>query len=257
MSIFDKAWKKTKDKAKEGYNKAKKEVEKDTGKVKRGVEKGAKQSVKEVGNIGMDVIDDVKDLAKQAKELKKRMDWAGRQITEWRDETLPEMNKKLDDIPKQIENKAEKVFDDWLKKLEKAFTKEGLKFVQKMVRAAKEGVDDFEEDDPELVAELNAWSPTIGIGPVDMTWSGFIDRADTIIEKLDGYINKPPKLRRKDIFDLFEALGPTSIDPGFDVRAALGASSSALEIRYKNGAVSLKLFRILADKIFDALGVPE
>ena len=105
---------------------------------------------------------------------------------------------------------------------------------------------------------IDSLSLTLEIGPLHLNYADFYSRIDDITEVLDKYANHPPKLSRKAINQMVLALGPTSVDFGLSIQAALFVvSSSELSIGVAVGDVPLTLFTEINDLVLEACGVPE
>ena len=243
MSIFDKGKDWVKHKAKQGYDKT-------VGKAEHEAKKG------------VDAIKDpIEELVEEVKHLTSRMDWAGRVITSWRDKlqldrVVPELTRKVDDIPNQVSKTVHDEVEKWINGVAKALTKEGLEKFRDALKAAKEGMDKL-EDRERLIDQINALSISFQLGPVTLDFANFYDRVDTIIETVDAHIDKPPSLRRTEILKLIETLGPTTIDLGISANFALGVGSKELGVGFSLGGIPLALFTEIADAILDACGVPD
>ena len=90
-----------------------------------------------------------------------------------------------------------------------------------------------------------------------MTWNNFYSRADDIIKVLDDRLDKPPGVSRNEVLQLIEALGPTEIDLGISVNAALVVGSKEIGVGGGVGSIPLALFTEIADLIMDEMGLPE
>ena len=200
----------------------------------------------------------IKTLKRETEKQINRVKWyAKKGIEQVESETkkgVSQVKKEVENLPKQ----AEKALNDALDELAKAVAKEGLEKAGKVAKTAKKELDELAKSDPDLVDEINELGFTVEVGPMTLAYSGFYERADQVIHTLDTYTNAPPVFRRKPLLDMIEALGPTSVDFGANIRAAfVVASSDALSVGVSLDAIRLRLFTRLGDKLLAALGVPK
>lgn len=229
-----------KDEANKGINTLKNETNRQINRVKWHAKKG---------------IEEVQDTASSAKrDVEKVFDKAKDEIEDVAEGAVKEVKDEIEKMPDLAEDVIEKALDA----LCEAIAKEGLTTVRNVARTAKRELDEFAESDADLVDEINELGFTLVIGPVSLAYSGFYTRADQVIGVLDTYVNSPPAFRRKPILDMIEALGPTSVDFGVDIKAALlVVASDAISVGIELDSIRLRLFTRLGDKLLAELGVPE
>lgn len=205
------------------------------------------------GNAGR--IDDAFDkIGRLDDEVKRAVGSIRKQRSDY--EWLRSVTPRSRDLPDLMEKTAEECAKRVVQELAEAVSKEGLKKFRAAVRAAKKGMDDI-EDRERLIEQINSFSVYLELGPATLTWAGFYERADALIETLDAHVGKPPSFKRDEILRLIEALGPTTVNLGISVNFALVVGSKELGVGGGFGDIPLALFTEIADTIMDEMGVPD
>ena len=236
-----KYYNRVKDAAKGGINNLKKETEHQINRVKWHTGQGIKQVQGEAKNGVSQVKKETDGFVKSAK----------REIEDESNRAMSGLQGALDQIP-DIDDAIQAFLDE----LAKGFSKQGLKVTRSMVRKAKEELDKIKGDD-EIIDDINAFGFDLAIGPVTLGYDHFYTRADNLIAVLDSFANNPPAIRRSQIIPLIDALGPTTVNLGLDIKFAFGASSDALGFGFSIKDIPLRAFTRLGDVLLKELGVPK
>ena len=222
--------------AKKWINKIKNEGDRAVNTVKN----ESNKAVNTVKNEGNKAVNTVKNEANKAKK----------EI----EATAKQAEKFVGQIPKELESALGKFVDE----LAKALSKKGLQAARDLVREAKDEMDSWQILSQEEMDEIDELGFDVGLGPITLGYAGFYSRADDLITALDSFVNKPPAFRRSQIIPLVNALAPTTIDLGIDIKlAALVATSDALSVGFKLKEIRPRLFTRLGDRALKAMGVPE
>ena len=211
--------------------------------------------------LGSRVEDAYKDARSAAGEVSKL--WVEVKGVRRQIEQLPEVieskaEQAAHKVYQEIREEAEDLVDDVVGSLGEALARKGLEEFRELVGGTRDALEAKREKRPDLIDEIDNMSVYLELGPVTMTWEGFYTRAEQVAIILDHYVDNPPAIRRKDILEFIAAVGPTSVDAGLSIQAALlVVSSKELSIGGGLGEIRLALFLELGDAIMDALGVPE
>ena len=277
-------WKKFKKKVKHGAGKVKDKVKKVTKKTVNKIEDVADDTFDFAVNKGKSLDDKIDNLADAAEDLikkgisemdvKKFIESQLKEISkDLKKEIIDELDKhvvdKIEDVTKKgfnevedavtekLPDKIKEELEDAMQSLAKAVTKEGLKKVRGVVATADKELTKLATQKPDLVDSINELTLDIEIGPLTLSYANFYSRIDDIAEVLDKYANHPPKLSRKAINQMVLALGPTSVDFGLSIQAALFVvSSNEIGVGVAVGSVPLKLFTEISDLIMIEIGIP-
>ena len=210
-----------------------------------------RDQVKEIGrDIKKEVLDEI-----EKKVFDKIEDTAKKGFEEV-EETV---TKKIPDIvAEEIPEKIKDELEEALQSLAQAITKEGLKKVRDVIATTDKELSKLASNRPDLVDSIDSLSLSIEIGPLTLSYSDFYSRIDDISEVMDKYANNPPKLSRKAINQMVLALGPTSVDFGLSIQAALFVvASNEIGVGVSVGDIPLKLFTEIGDIVMEKIGVPE
>ena len=146
-------------------------------------------------------------------------------------------DKAIDELEDKVKEALEAIFAE--------ITKEGFRKAVSVLRKAEQLGETALED---AAFELN-------LSLVSLSWSNIGGRVGSIREKIEGFVNSPPKLSRSYILDIVKVLAPDQISLSIDVKlAALVVTSDDLAAGFKF-SVSLPAFLDASDEFLDAVGL--
>ena len=229
--------------------------------------------VNKIKNEGNSCINKIKDEAnKGGKQIGDSLNWARKQL----DEKFGLVKKELDEAAhtavgevegaaNTVKREVEKIPETVKKEVTNAFNEiaklaqgQVYKTAANVARQAHKKLAQLRKTKPNLVGYIDALAFSIKVGPVNMVYGRFYDRAEDLIGVFDRLANEPPKLRRRDIIGMIEATGPDSTDLGISVNlAALVVSSDDLGAGFELPAIPLELVGELTDLVLKEIGIPE
>ena len=292
MSIIDKVRKKAEQlnrKARQVAEKAKHETERKVREAARAAQKAAdeaaklaKESENKLEHELMDVLKDIKRLAKdaehQASEAKRILEAVPDKVNYELTKQLPRIieqaaskveiavTEKLPDLltkqaPKMAASIADTALDnasEFAAEFAQAITKPALRMAKTLISASAKGLRDAAGDEPELVADLNAVGGYIRLGMIRAEFRGGVQRLTVLAAVLDKYASSPPKFRRSDVRLFLRALGPDSLKFIGSVKGNIVVVGTSLfEGEAGVNAIPFRLGIRAVDEVLRAAGVPE
>ena len=216
----------------------------------KSLEKSIKKSINRLGDevkrginkTGEDVRSGIR---KRGEEVTGNLQSVSREVTD-------ELESKADKFKHEIEDVAGKAIDeledDVKETIEAIFSEMASAGFRKAVNVLKKA---------ERIGETALGDASFGVdlSLISLNWNDIGGRVGEIRGKIEGLVDKPPKLTRSYILEVVKTVAPDQIGLSLDVKlAALVVTSDDLAVGF-NFTVSLPAFLDASDELLDALGV--